>query len=84
MAEKLGIVHDCTLGLIPAGPENLASGSGSLNPAGTMPFLVICRRGNASQIAVQRLRSVGISNAKDVIGGLTQWSRDVDGGLPVL
>ncbi len=49
------------------------------------PLLVICRRGNASQKAVMQLRDSGIRLAIDVVGGLTQWSKDLDPeGIPIL
>lgn len=56
----------------------------SHNLASISTVLVICRRGNASQRAVEYLRSHGIHHAKDVIGGLNKWASDLDGGLPIL
>ncbi|KAK3003647.1 hypothetical protein RJ639_019152 [Escallonia herrerae] len=43
---------------------------------------VICRRGNDSQRAVQLLHKMGFSAAKDIIGGLESWARDVDLNFP--
>ncbi|GAX75330.1 hypothetical protein CEUSTIGMA_g2775.t1 [Chlamydomonas eustigma] len=54
------------------------------NRSGSSPLLVICRRGNASQLAVQQLRMAGYIDAVDIIGGMTQWSRDVDSSMPIL
>lgn len=50
------------------------------------PVYVICRRGNDSQIAAQRLLS-NLSESgvevKDVIGGLHAWTRDIDAEFPI-
>lgn len=46
--------------------------------------IVICRRGNDSQLAVQMLHQAGLPQAKDVIGGMSQYARDVDPTLPIL
>ena len=54
------------------------------NLASASTVLVVCRRGNASQRAVEHLRSVGINQAKDIIGGLSRWAIDLDGGFPIL
>lgn len=43
---------------------------------------VVCRRGNDSQRAVERLQKMGFSSAKDIIGGLESWARDVDPNFP--
>lgn len=48
------------------------------------PIIVICRRGNASQLAVQEMKSLGLGHARDIMGGMTQWAIDVDGAMPVL
>ncbi|KAL6606715.1 hypothetical protein ACP70R_042368 [Stipagrostis hirtigluma subsp. patula] len=47
------------------------------------PLYVVCRRGNDSQRAVQLLRERGFLSAKDIIGGLQSWARDVDPDFPV-
>jgi len=44
---------------------------------------VVCRRGNDSQVAVQKLLKLGISNAFDLEGGLQQWSNQVDSTFPI-
>lgn len=46
-------------------------------------IVCLCRRGNDSQIAVQQLLDMGYNNAKDMIGGLLAWSRDVDNQFEV-
>ncbi|KAK9155556.1 hypothetical protein Sjap_003036 [Stephania japonica] len=43
---------------------------------------VVCRRGNDSQRAVQCLHKMGFTSAKDIIGGLESWARDVDPKFP--
>ncbi|KAJ4828485.1 Molybdenum cofactor synthesis protein 3 [Turnera subulata] len=43
---------------------------------------VICRRGNDSQRAVQFLHKMGFTSAKDIIGGLEAWGRDIDPNFP--
>ncbi|KAF3453401.1 hypothetical protein FNV43_RR03841 [Rhamnella rubrinervis] len=43
---------------------------------------VVCRRGNDSQRAVQYLHKMGFTSAKDIIGGLEGWARDVDPNFP--
>lgn len=44
---------------------------------------VMCRRGNDSQRAIQYLHEVGLTSAKDIVGGLESWVRDVDPGFPI-
>ncbi|CAI9283514.1 unnamed protein product [Lactuca saligna] len=43
---------------------------------------VVCRRGNDSQRAVQLLHNKGFVSAKDIVGGLESWARDVDHRFP--
>ena len=45
--------------------------------------IVICRRGERSARAVLRLREAGFRRARNLTGGLTAWSEDVDPKLPV-
>lgn len=47
-----------------------------------LPVVVICRRGNDSQIALRLLKSHGVEEVKDVRGGLNAWSLTVDHSLP--
>ncbi|KAL2913207.1 hypothetical protein HK105_207326 [Polyrhizophydium stewartii] len=51
-------------------------------PPESVPVYAICRRGNDSQLAVQKLKVRGIANALDVIGGLREWSRSIDPTFP--
>ena len=46
------------------------------------PLFVVCRRGNDSQRAVQVLRAAGFTAARDLIGGLHAWKREVDPSFP--
>lgn len=46
------------------------------------PVYVVCRYGNDSQNAVEKLQKLGIPS-KDIKGGLYAWSKDVDGEFPV-
>ena len=45
-------------------------------------LIVLCRRGNDSQRAVQKLRNEGVKRAIDVIGGLEAWAAEVDTSFP--
>lgn len=54
-------------------PDNSCTGS---------YVLVVCRRGNDSQVAVDMLKQSGISWVRDVIGGLNAWSELVDPEMP--
>lgn len=45
--------------------------------------VVVCRRGNASQKAVQILLGNGASNVVDVRGGLQAWHHEIDGNFPL-
>ncbi|XP_030380557.1 adenylyltransferase and sulfurtransferase MOCS3 [Scaptodrosophila lebanonensis] len=48
------------------------------------PIVVLCRRGNDSQIAVQHMRNRYPDHSiRDVIGGLHAWSNKVDNGFPI-
>lgn len=43
---------------------------------------VVCRRGNDSQRAVQYLHKMGFTSARDIVGGLESWAKDVDPNFP--
>ena len=49
--------------------------------ASARPVIVVCRRGNDSQRAVQALRAAGVA-ARDLRGGLYAWKREVDLTFP--
>ncbi|XP_028800339.1 adenylyltransferase and sulfurtransferase MOCS3 [Neltuma alba] len=53
--------------------DNVGVASGS-----SVQLYVVCRRGNDSQLAVQYLQKMGFASAKDIMGGLESWSKDVD------
>ncbi|RLM54224.1 hypothetical protein C2845_PM10G03900 [Panicum miliaceum] len=59
--------------------ETVAASASGKEPA----LVVLCRRGNDSQRAVQLLRENGFASAKDIIGGLQAWGQDVDPDFPV-
>lgn len=47
-------------------------------------IIVVCRRGNDSQIAVKLLQNTDPSlNIKDIQGGLHAWACDIDPNFPV-
>uniref|UniRef100_A0A7N0UYP3 Molybdenum cofactor synthesis 3 n=1 Tax=Kalanchoe fedtschenkoi TaxID=63787 RepID=A0A7N0UYP3_KALFE len=53
------------------------------NSSGSSPHLyVVCRRGNDSQRAVQLLHKLGFVAARDIIGGIESWAREVDPKFP--
>lgn len=62
--------------------EQLALTSKSETPS----VICVCRRGNDSQVAVQKLQAIlqdaGVS-VKDIIGGLHSWARHIDKDFPV-
>ncbi|KAF7831364.1 Adenylyltransferase and sulfurtransferase MOCS3 [Senna tora] len=48
----------------------------------SVQLYVVCRRGNDSQMAVQYLQKMGFDSAKDIVGGLESWAKDVDPNFP--
>jgi len=51
-----------------------------------LPLFVVCRRGNDSQLAVRKLQSFFSDlsvTVRDIVGGLTAWSNDVDEHFPI-
>jgi rhodanese-related sulfurtransferase len=53
-----------------------------LGPRGAV--VVMCRRGNDSQVAAAQLRSCGIERVFDLVGGLHAWADAVDPNMPKL
>ncbi|KAI5071154.1 hypothetical protein GOP47_0013405 [Adiantum capillus-veneris] len=47
------------------------------------PVIVVCRRGNDSQLAVKFLRESGKLEAVDIVGGLESWAKDIDPLFPI-
>lgn len=44
------------------------------------PYVVLCRHGYSSSVAVRDLRDLGLEDVTDVIGGVEAW---VEAGLPL-
>ncbi|KAH8305416.1 hypothetical protein KR018_002823, partial [Drosophila ironensis] len=50
----------------------------------TLPIIMVCRRGNDSQIAVQHVRNrFPEHSVRDLVGGLHAWAEYVDANFPV-
>ncbi|KAL7740955.1 hypothetical protein ACLKA6_014107 [Drosophila palustris] len=48
------------------------------------PILVVCRRGNDSQIAVQHMKNRFPDHSiHDLEGGLHAWTKQIDGNFPI-
>jgi adenylyltransferase/sulfurtransferase len=65
-------------GVVSSGAVNSSSSSSA------RPVVVMCRRGNHSQLAVERLRRAGVAAAVDVVGGYEAWAAEVNQSMPVL
>ncbi|KAI7729938.1 hypothetical protein M8C21_031297, partial [Ambrosia artemisiifolia] len=61
--------------------KSVQESSGTLNGSDAGLY-VVCRRGNDSQRAVQLLHKMGFASAKDIVGGLESWAREVDQKFP--
>ncbi|KAF5006371.1 hypothetical protein FDECE_7245 [Fusarium decemcellulare] len=53
------------------------------------PIYVVCRVGNDSQIAAQKLKDLGLANngerfIGDILGGMRAWKADVDPSVPFI
>ena len=46
-------------------------------------LVIVCRTGRRSARVVAWLREVGFTRARNLDGGLTAWSTDIDPQLPV-
>jgi adenylyltransferase/sulfurtransferase len=46
--------------------------------------LVMCRRGNNSQVAASALIKAGLPDVEDLKGGLHAWAQEVDDKMPVV
>jgi adenylyltransferase/sulfurtransferase len=64
-------------------PSPSSSGLQQAGGSGAKQVVVMCRRGNHSQLAVRRLRELGVA-AVDVGGGYEAWAAEVDASMPVL
>lgn len=70
LADEISLVESCL--------KDAANGSDK-----DASLYVVCRRGNDSQRAVDFLSKNGFPGAKDIIGGLESWARDVDPTFPI-
>lgn len=62
--------------LLPSMIESLQEKEdGVIQPASA---IVVCRRGNDSQIVVQHLKNAGISSVQDLVGGFEAWHNQED------
>jgi adenylyltransferase/sulfurtransferase len=61
-----------------------ADSSAAALRGGRRVVVVMCRRGNHSQLAVQRLRQAGAAQVVDVVGGYEAWAQQVDSSMPQL
>lgn len=70
----------------PAADQEAGNGMSGSSPSSPDPkrIIVMCRRGNHSQLAVERLRLAGVCGAVDVVGGYEAWAATVDMDMPVL
>lgn len=64
--------------------DNNGTGQGGGAVVTSRPVYVMCRRGNHSQLAVERLHAAGVCVAVDVVGGYESWAAQVDDGMPTL
>lgn len=46
-------------------------------------IIVVCRRGNDSQMAVEHLRKNGFLDVADIVGGLESWAEEIDPHFPI-
>jgi adenylyltransferase/sulfurtransferase len=58
-----------------------------IGPANSEPLVLVCRLGNDSQIAVRKLKELGLDDGGkiwvgDVKGGFKSWREDVDSSFP--
>lgn len=74
-----GVVQECTQ---EPGSSNAAGEGEGASAATGRPVVVLCRRGNDSQLVVQKLHERGVAHAKDLIDGLFGWSQLVDPTFP--
>ena len=73
----------CNIGgtLVPLNQLEAFAESGSL--ATDEEVVVYCRSGRRSEAAVQYLRQRGFENARNLVGGLELWRKEVDPALPL-
>lgn len=77
--------------------HDMANIGGTLIPLGDLPYqleqideykdreiIVYCRSGARSGSACQYLRGQGFTNVRNMIGGMTQWVREIDPSIPFM
>jgi len=77
--------------------HDMANIGGNLIPLGDLPYqleqieeykdreiIVYCRSGARSGSACQYLRGQGFTNVRNMIGGMTQWVREIDPSMPFM
>jgi adenylyltransferase/sulfurtransferase len=80
-----GAPASCAAAAATIGGEVGAAAGGAEDGQQLRPAVyVMCRRGNHSQLAVRRLMEAGVGWARDCVGGMNQWSAEVDGRVPLL
>lgn len=67
--------------LIPLG--DLSGRMSELDDFKEKEIVCLCRSGNRSGKACTLLEKEGFGNVKNLKGGINQWARDIDPGLPV-
>ncbi len=75
-----GEYDHCNLGghLIPL--RELPKHIGELDP--NREIVVMCHSGGRSAMAVQLLRRAGFKNARNLLGGIDRWAREIDPSMP--
>ncbi len=71
---SIGQSLDIPLGELPGRVSELPPGQ---------RILVICQHGHRSRNAAIMLRERGFANARSIAGGIVEWSRQIDGSLPM-
>lgn len=77
--------------------HDLANIGGTLIPLGDLPYqleqieqykdaeiIVYCRSGNRSGNACSYLRAQGFTNARNLVGGITRWVKEIDPDMPLI
>lgn len=71
-----------SLGGIHIPMASLSERLGELEPYKDRELVVYCRSGGRSAKAVQYLRDHGFDGARNLIGGTTAWSKEIDPSMP--
>ena len=46
----------------------------------SLEYIMVCRRGNRSGVATELMLELGFTNPKNMVGGMLQWSGNVETG----